>query len=136
MVPRGVLLIDDDFNEIISFQKYLTELQLDHTLYIADNIKDALNILCNTYDRSTAPQLILINLETTKLNAVHFLRLIRGYYSLRDVKVFALTEREDAPADIKALDISAVFHKPMDLSFPKDQSSFGDYNLLLNALVS
>jgi response regulator RpfG family c-di-GMP phosphodiesterase len=133
MVPRGVLLIDDDFTEIIAFQRYLAELHLDHTLHIADNVNDALKIL-NSADESSAPSLVLINLETDNLNAVEFLKVLRSHYS-QNVKVFALTEKKDPKIDVKSWDITAILRRPIDLSFPKDLISFSNYNLLLNALV-
>jgi CheY-like chemotaxis protein len=137
MERRAVLLVDDDFNEIMSFQKYLAELKLDHTLYTAGSDKEALEILCGATGDSEVPDLVLINLETSKLNAFALVQLIRNYYSLRHVKVFALTDDLNKNGmDLSLLDVTAVLKKPVNFSRMDDAKNFGGYNLLLNALIN
>jgi CheY-like chemotaxis protein len=135
MERRAVLLVDDDFNDIITFQRYLAELKLEHTLYTAATNKEALEILCGSDDE--IPDLVLINLEARRLDPIALVRLIRSYYSLRHVKVFALSDdAKKTGYDLSSLDITAIIKRPVDFTRPSDPRDLGGYNLLLNALIN
>lgn len=134
MREKSILLVDDDFNEVINFQKYLTELNLHHTLVTANSDAKALEILCDP-DTKNNPEILLVNLESEKVNASAFVRLVRNYYSLRHVKIFLIGNPENSALNNKELDITAFLKKPLSFSSIADSGTLSGYNLLLNELM-
>lgn len=132
---RSVLLIDDDFSEIINFQRYLIELNLNISLYTSSTYRDSFEILCGNAAK-VKPDIVLINLDFAAMNGYEFLKLVRNYYSLRHIKIFLLTsgslEMKNIPVD---LDVLAVLRKPLNFNKMPGSEAVASYNLLINALM-
>lgn len=133
---RAVLLIDNDFAEIISLERYLVELNLNLSLFTAATYNDGLEILCGDKTR-IKPEIVLVNVDMDLKAAREFLKLIRNYYSLRHIKLFILTSSsvEELLPLKKEIDITGILRKPLDFCHITDKSCLAGYNQLINALM-
>jgi CheY-like chemotaxis protein len=132
MRHKNILLIEDDYLDVISVKRALAKLKVDHTLHVAHNGVDALAILMGSGTKSTEnqkvhPDIILLDLNMPKMNGLEFLNIIKKYYSLSNIKVFVMTTsaEEYDKTEAQRLGISGYILKPLDFDKPRhDESSF------------
>ena len=98
MKNKEVLLVNDDFQEVISVKGILDDLSSDHVLHIVKNAQDALNVLMgssadtNNPVRRIMPDVILLKQNLPDMQGIEFLEIVRKYYSLDTIKIFLLIE--------------------------------------------
>lgn len=129
-MSKNILLIEDDYLDVISVKRALAKLKIDHTLYVAHNGVDALSILMGTGESSPAkekvmPDIILLDLNMPKMNGLEFLNIIKKYYSLSNIKVFVMTTsaEEYDRNEARRLGISGYILKPLDFEKPRHDES-------------
>jgi CheY-like chemotaxis protein len=131
MKQKKILLIEDDYLDVISVKRSLDKLKIDHTLDVAHNGEDALSILMRGPEglaegERIQPDIILLDLNMPKMNGLEFLRIIKKYYSLYNIKVFIMTTsaEEYDQVEAKRLGIAGYILKPLDFSTKeKDESA-------------
>lgn len=131
---RNVLLIDDDFSEIINLQKYLVELNLNLSLLVANSFSESFEILCGN-NLKQKPEILLLNLDNTRMDGRQFLRLVASFYSLRHIKIFLLSDTELDEEEFEELNVTAVLRKPLNFNHLSDPHDLRSYNLLINAFM-
>ena len=126
MKHKKILLVEDDYLDVTSVKRALGKLNIDHTLVVAHNGVDALSMLMGSHDQSGSgekiqPDIILLDLNMPKMNGLEFLRIIKKYYSLNNIKVFVMTTsaEEYDKAEARKLGISGYILKPLDFSNTK-----------------
>lgn len=137
MKHKNILLIEDDYLDVISVKRALAKLKVDHTLYVAHNGVDALSILMGTSEGESKgekvhPDIILLDMNMPKMNGLEFLKIIKKYYSLSNIKVFVMTTsaEEYDKTESKKLGISGYILKPLDFdSKKKDESALATADL-------
>lgn len=128
--PKKILLVEDDYLDVISVKRALGKLNVDHSLVVAHNGEDALSMLMGSTDEAgnyekIQPDIILLDMNMPKMNGLEFLRIIKKYYSLNNIKVFVMTTsaEEYDKTESKKLGISGYILKPLDFSNgAKDES--------------
>jgi CheY-like chemotaxis protein len=122
MKQKKILLVEDDYLDVISVKRALSKLGVEHELHVAHNGVDALAMLMgsasanNTPGEKVQPDIILLDMNMPKMNGLEFLEIVKKYYSLRDIKVFVMTtssEEYDKSA-AKRLGIAGYILKPLD----------------------
>ena len=90
---KTILLIDDDYLDIESVKRVLKKLDIEYDLHVAHNGVDGLAMLTgNIPDRKKVmPDIIILDINMPKMNGIEFLRIIKSYYSLKNIKTFILT---------------------------------------------
>ena len=83
-----ILLIEDNFIEIMKMKRSIEFLGLEHQVQEAKNGEEALEILHN---KSTYPDIILLDLNMPKVSGIDFLTIIKNNESLRHIPVIVLT---------------------------------------------
>ncbi len=115
MKKTTILLVEDDELDVISVQRTLNKLDLEHDLYTAYNGKEALSILSDQ-EKPLRPDVILLDLNMPKMNGIEFLKALRSDDQLKDLKVFIMTT-SGATTDrvaLEALGISGYIIKPLN----------------------
>ncbi len=128
MKHKKILLVEDDYLDVISVKRALAKLNIEHTLYVAHNGVDALSMLMGSNEANSdkvQPDIILLDMNMPKMNGLEFLRIIKKYYSLNSIKVFVMTTsaEEYDRAESKRLGISGYILKPLDFDNKKKDES-------------
>ncbi|MBL7920372.1 MAG: response regulator [Bacteroidia bacterium] len=131
MKHRTLLLIKEDQKGIDNIKQQLKDKVPHHTLHVTNNEVDALTLL--TIDNIHA-DFILLDINTPKMNGIEFLRIIKSYHSFKSIKVFILTESEEAYTKIATqnMGVRAYIVKPLNFT---DKNSPGAQLLLADLLV-
>lgn len=121
MKHRTILLIKEDQEGIENIKNQLNDKIPDHKLYIVNNEIDALTSL--TIDNINA-NFVLLDINTPKMNGIEFLRIIKSYHSFKDIKVYILTDSEEAYAKIATQNMGVRGYIVKPLNF-KNKNSLG-----------
>lgn len=132
MKTNTILLVEDDYLDVESVKRALKKQQISHVLHIAHNGVDALNMLTREYDK-IIPDIILLDINMPKMNGIEFLRIIKNYYSLKNIKIFMITTSAEEYDQISAqnLGVAGYILKPLNFKDPKK----GDSIKLMEAMV-
>ncbi|MAM19427.1 MAG: response regulator [Christiangramia sp.] len=87
-VKLNILLIEDDFIEVMKLKRAISSLSLNHNLLEAKNGEEALEVLQNT---ANLPDIILLDLHMPKMNGIEFLEILKADEQLRQVPAIILT---------------------------------------------
>ena len=107
-----ILLIEDNFLEIMKLKRTLSLLELNHTLSEAKDAEIALDILKNT---NRYPDLILLDLNMPKISGIEFLDILKKSEDFRHIPTVILTT-SDNKSDLEEcykLGISGYILKPL-----------------------
>lgn len=125
----AILLIEDDYIDIMDLQRTFKKLNVNKTLYIAHNGREALDKL---YGKGTErldpfPAMIYLDLNMPKMNGIEFLQILRSDPEMDDIKVYVLTTSNETTdkAAVQKLGISGYIIKP----FFKSGTDNFKYNL-------
>jgi CheY-like chemotaxis protein len=131
----NILLVEDDYLDIMDIQRTLDKMSILHRLYVAKNGEEAIKLLNGNgvEPLDTKPDIVLLDINMPKMNGLEFLSIIRESDTWKDLKVFVLTtseERVDKEA-AKRLGISGYIVKPLKFNNPSSMDSF---NLMIDLL--
>lgn len=119
MKPKTILLVEDDYLDVMSVKRALSKLNIPHHLHVAHNGTDALAILNGTSGSGRVlPDIILLDINMPKMDGLEFLRIIKNYLSLASIKVYIMTtssEEYDKMA-AKSMGISGYILKPLNFT--------------------
>ena len=113
-MKKSILLVEDDELDIISVQRTLSKLALPYELIIANNGKEAIDILEKLKEKSL-PDVVMLDLNMPRMNGIEFLKKIRSNERYQELKVFVMTTSNDTADRIKTqeMGISGYIIKPM-----------------------
>lgn len=135
---KTILLVEDDYLDIMSVQRALNKLKVKHTLKVAHNGVEALALLngSNPDKVKIMPDIILLDINMPKMNGLEFLLIIKNYYSLKSIKIFIMTTSGEEYDQItaKKLGVSGYLIKPLDLD--NKPTSFDALNLYSELVAS
>jgi CheY-like chemotaxis protein len=129
MKHKTILLVEDDYLDVMSVKRALAKLNVPHVLHTVHNGSDALALLnMNEKGEKLMPDIILLDINMPKMNGLEFLRIIKNYYSLSSIRVFVMTTSSEEYDKIAAesMGIAGYILKP--LSFNGDSSAAMDAN--------
>lgn len=138
MKSNVILLIEDDYLDVVSIERALKKLNVVYTLHIAHNGEDALSLLNGNVPNKEKiyPNIILLDLNMPKMNGIEFLRIIKNYYTFNNIKVFVTTtsaEEYDRLA-VEQLGIAGYILKPIEFT-SNNKDKTGDVDKLLAELT-
>lgn len=137
MNKKTILLVEDDYLDVMSVQRTLQKLNAEHNLYVAHNGVDALEFLNGSERREKIlPDIILLDLNMPKMNGLEFLGIIKNYYSLKNIKIFVMTT-SDEEYDLVAtqqLGVSGYIVKPLNFDGSDKAKRFSPVTELKNEL--
>ena len=107
-----ILLLEDDAIEVMKFKRVLSKQQVKHTVTEARNGEEALHLL---EEKSSLPNLILLDLNMPKVNGIEFLEKLKNNERFRHIPVVVLTTSSNYK-DLKQcyqIGISGYILKPL-----------------------
>lgn len=122
MDPRGsriigILIVEDNPGDVRLIQEILREARVHHTLTVAEDGEEALNILQKRkFAEAARPDLILLDLNLPQKRGLEVLREIKQDTQLKGIPVVILTSSKDEE-DVLAgydLDVNAYVTKPVN----------------------
>ncbi len=84
----NILLVEDDMIEIMKLNRTISSLNLNHKIIEANNGEEALTIL---RQKEHLPDIILLDLNMTKMNGIEFLNILRNDEQLMHIPTIILT---------------------------------------------
>jgi CheY-like chemotaxis protein len=108
----NILLIEDDFIEVMKINRTISTLSLSHNIMEANNGEEAMEVLEKT---SQLPDIILLDLHMPKINGIEFLIMMKSKVELRHIPVIILTTSSNHK-DLKEcykIGISGYIVKPL-----------------------
>ncbi len=134
-MKKTILLIEDDYLDIESMKRVLIRLKIEYDLHIAHNGVDGLAMLTGNVPerKKIIPDIIILDINMLKMNGMEFLRIIKNYYSLQNIKTFILTTSAEEYDKFAAenLGVHGYILKPLNF---KDTSSKDSLALLTELL--
>jgi CheY-like chemotaxis protein len=125
---KNILLIEDDYLDVESVRRTLRKLNVPHNLYVAHNGVDGLAILTSTHEtiQIDPPDLILLDINMPKMNGLEFLKIIKSYYSLKNIPIFIITTSDEDydRISMEMLGITGYIIKPLDFKNPSSHHAF------------
>jgi CheY-like chemotaxis protein len=135
----NVLLVEDDFLDIMSVQRTFKKAGVHHNLIVAKNGVEALEMLRGegTEKIDPKPLVILLDINMPKMNGIEFLQAIRNDSQFRDIEVFMTTtsEEEQDQEAARRLNVRGYIVKPLSFeSFEKASSSMDSFSLFMKLM--
>lgn len=117
MKKKIILLVEDDYLDVESVRRIFKKWDVQHTLYVAHNGVDALNMLTRDNDR-VSPDIILMDINMPKMNGLEFISIIKSYYNLKNIVLFVLTTSGEAyeKTTAQSLGVSGYLVKPLNFN--------------------
>ncbi|MCD6012239.1 MAG: response regulator [Flavipsychrobacter sp.] len=139
MKPKSILVIEDDYLDIVSIKRALNKFEKKFELNIAHNGVEALEMLNGNIpdQKKVHPDIILLDINMPKMNGIEFLRIIKNYLSLNNIKIFITTTSAEEYDKLAAeqLGITGYILKPLELDIGNNVKS-DDNKKLIKELVS
>jgi CheY-like chemotaxis protein len=129
MKNKVILLVDDDYVDVESIRRAFKKLNVSHTLHVAHNGVDALNLLTREVAQ-ISPDIILLDINMPKMNGLEFLGIIKSYYSFKSIKIFIITTSGEEYEKMVAQNLGVAGYIIKPLNF-KDKAT--DDVLMLKA---
>ena len=123
-MKKTILLVDDDYLDVESVKRALKKLPFEYDLHIAHNGVDGLSMLTGEGERpKIVPDVILMDINMPKMNGIELLRIIKNYYSMKDIKTFILTTSAEDYDKLAAesLGVHGYIIKPLDFKSSSSQ---------------
>lgn len=126
-----ILLLEDDYLDIIDIQRTLDKMNFLYRLDVAKNGDEAIELL-KAY-KTDLPDLVLIDINMPRMNGLEFLNTVRHSEEWKHLKCFMVTtssEKIDREAS-RALGVSGYIEKPLKLNNPASMDAF---NLMIDLM--
>ena len=130
----NILLLEDDYLDVIDIRRSLDKMDVLYKLHVAKNGEEAIDILNGKGESAleALPDIVLIDINMPKMNGIEFLGELRKNRKWQRLKCFIITT-SDEPVDREAatsLGISGYIIKPLKLN----SSSMDAFNLLIDLI--
>jgi CheY-like chemotaxis protein len=118
----SILLVEDDYMDIINVERELRKLNINLPLHIARNGEEALTLLKSN---EALPSVIMLDINMPKMNGLELLSWIRNDAELQHLNVFITTTsmEECDRTEAAELHVSGYIEKPLTFDTFGDRSS-------------
>lgn len=136
----NILLVEDDYLDIMNVERELSKISVDLPLLVARNGREALNMLRGTEGAvkiSPAPSVVLLDINMPKMNGLEFLAEMRREPEFSHIPVFIMTTSNEDIDRVAAqrLNVTGYIVKPLTFdSFEKSHSSLDSFSLFLDLI--
>ena len=135
----NILLVEDDYLDIMNVERELKKINLEHPIHVARNGREALNMLRGegAPKITPAPSVILLDINMPKMNGIEFLTELRREPEFSHIPVFIMTTSNEETDRMAAqrLNVSGYIVKPLSFdSFEKSHSSLDSFSLFLDLI--
>ena len=135
----NILLVEDDYLDIMNVERELKKINIDHPIHVARNGREALSMLRGegTEKISPAPSVILLDINMPKMNGIEFLTELRLEPEFSHIPVFIMTTSNEETDRMAAqrLNVAGYIVKPLSFdSFERSHSSLDSFSLFLDLI--
>ncbi|MDQ4141206.1 MAG: response regulator [Bacteroidota bacterium] len=136
----SILLVEDDYLDVMSVQRELRKLNINLPLHVARNGREALSMLKGEGQAALnpLPSVVMLDINMPKMNGLELLSEIRKDVDLQYLNVFITTTSMEDSDRTKAedLEVSGYIEKPLSFdTFGNHSSSRIDsFSLFLDLL--
>jgi CheY-like chemotaxis protein len=131
-----ILLVEDDYLDVIDIRRSLDKMNVLYNLHIAKNGEEAIEMLNgNGESRLTVlPNVILVDINMPKMNGLEFLGELRANPKWKDLKCFIITTSDEKidRQTAKDLGVAGYIIKPLKLN----SASMDAFNLMIDLMNS
>lgn len=94
----SIMIVEDDYLDIMAFKRAIKKLNINKTLHVAHNGKEALDKLRSEGEARLEPfpSTIYLDINMPKMNGIEFLENLRRDKRLKDLEVYILTTSGEA----------------------------------------
>jgi len=118
----NILLVEDDHVDVMNMQRALKKNNINHTLHIAFNGIEALQMLKGTNGKpriAPSPTIILTDINMPKMNGIEFIKELRNDDEFKSTSIFVLTTSNDNSDKKEAYSLNVAGYILKPLSFEK-----------------
>jgi CheY-like chemotaxis protein len=136
----SILLVEDDYLDIMNVERELKKLNINLPLYVARNGREALNMLKGESGAERIdplPSVVLLDINMPRMNGIEFLEAVRADPQLMNLNVFIMTTSNEETDRLAAQNLKATGYIVKPLSFDKfggSDSTLDSFNLMLDLL--
>ena len=132
----NILLVEDDYLDVIDIRRSLDKLNVLYNLQIAKNGEEAIELLNADGQPGThiTPDIVLIDINMPKMNGLELLTEIRNHPRWKDLKCFIITTSDEKidRQTARELGVSGYIIKPLKLN----SGSIDAFNLMIDLMNS
>jgi CheY-like chemotaxis protein len=113
---NSILLVEDDYLDIMNVERELKKISIELPLFIARNGREALAMLRGEgVPKITPPSVVLLDINLPKMNGLEFLSEIRSDPEFMHLNVFIMTtsNEEVDRLSAKKLNVNGYIVKPL-----------------------
>ena len=134
MILTNILLLEDDYLDVIDIKRSLDKLNVYYKLHVARNGEEGIEILKGKKEPrlERLPDIVLVDINMPKMNGIEFMIELRNNEKWKGLKCFVLTT-SDEPVDrdsARKLNISGYIIKPLKLNNPSKDA----FNLMIDLI--
>jgi CheY-like chemotaxis protein len=130
----NILLVEDDYLDVIDIRRSLDKINVLYNLQIAKNGEEAIEMLdiASETGPSTMPDIVLIDINMPKMNGLELLGEIRKHPKWKDLKCFIITTSDEKidRQTARELGVSGYIIKPLKLN----GGSIDAFNLMIDLM--
>ena len=132
----NIMLVEDDYLDVIDIRRSLDKLNVLYNLQVAKNGEEAIELLNGDSQTGThiPPDIILIDINMPKMNGLELLTEIRKDARWKDLKCFIVTTSDEKidRQTARELGVSGYIIKPLKLN----SGSIDAFNLMIDLMNS
>jgi len=114
MVPKKILLAEDDADDSEMFAAFLTERADAELTFLVENGVEVIDSLSNIHISGNLPDLIILDQNMPKQNGLQTLKILKDSGHYQNIPVFVYSTYADRSLEIQSIQAGAiaVFSKP------------------------
>ncbi len=124
---KPILLVEDDDVDVMTVERAFKDLKITNQLVNTANGEEALEYLKN--DSNRKPSIILLDLNTPKMNGLEFLKLIKADNTLRKIPVIILTTSSQQQDIVECFKLSVAGYIVKSIDYAKFAKAISTINL-------
>lgn len=136
MTVTNILLVEDDYLDVIDIRRSLDKMNVLYNLHIAKNGEEAVDILSGKGETplTALPDIVLIDINMPKMNGLEFLSELRAHPKWKELKCFIITTSDEKidRQTAKDLGVAGYIIKPLKLN----SASMDAFNLMIDLMNS
>lgn len=124
---KPILLVEDDDVDVMTVERAFKDHEIKNQLINTANGEEALEYLKN--DSNRKPCIILLDLNTPKMNGIEFLKLIKADKTLRKIPVIILTTSSQQQDIVECFKLSVAGYIVKSIDYAKFAKAISTINL-------
>lgn len=122
-----ILLVEDDNVDVMAVERALKDLKIKNQLVSTANGEEALEYLKNNGDKK--PCIILLDLNTPKMNGIEFLKIVKEDKTLKKIPVVVLTTSSQQQDIVECFKLSVAGYIVKSIDYANFAKAISTINL-------